>query len=159
MDLGGAARWVGRAGAAPDTLCPHRLRLMQPAPDEARRDAAEDAQWSRWGLAVGVEGGLGAGRRSGEGAGVLGRDGSLLPRTFALPGGPYTSTPPAFHPGPVPPATHPEPPALSPGCPGPGGGASSVLSWGACPAGRGGSQAWPPHPPGLHLLTGPSPNL
>lgn len=47
MDLGGAARWLGRAGAAPDTLRPRRLRPMQPPPDETRRDAAEDTQWSR----------------------------------------------------------------------------------------------------------------
>lgn len=38
--------------------------------------------------------GGGGGRRSGEGAGVLGRDGSQPPRTFALPGGPCTSAPP-----------------------------------------------------------------
>ena len=36
---------------APDTLRPRRPRPMQPPPDETRRDAAEDTQWSRWGRA------------------------------------------------------------------------------------------------------------
>lgn len=113
---------------------------MQPLPDEARREAAEDAQWSRWGLAAG----------GGGGAAV--RGGSGRPGQRWLPAAPHLCSAwgaldlHASHPGPVPPPTHPEPPALSPGRPGPGGGVRSVLSREACLAGQGGSQARPPHP-------------
>lgn len=113
---------------------------MQPPPDEARREAAEDAQWSRWGLAAG----------GGGGAAV--RGGSGRPGQRWLPAAPHLCSAwgalhlHASHPGPVPPPTHPEPPALSPGRPGPGGGVRSVLSREACLAGQGGSQARPPYP-------------